>query len=83
MKYSYNFIVVILHTSLMMIFIFQAERAADLIQGNPVLPPANVPVYEPKSLETRRWIKTSICTQITKIDINLLETDVYGCEEQT
>lgn len=31
-----------------------AERAADLIQGNPVLPPANVPVYEPKSLETRR-----------------------------
>ena len=31
-----------------------AERAADLIQGKSMLPPANVPVYEPKTLETRR-----------------------------
>ena len=31
-----------------------AERMADLIKGQPVLPPANVPVYQPPSLETRR-----------------------------
>ena len=31
-----------------------AERAADLIQGKPMLPPANVPVYQPLTLETRR-----------------------------
>ena len=31
-----------------------AERAADLIQGKTMLPPANVPVYQPLTLETRR-----------------------------
>ena len=31
-----------------------AERMADLIKGQPVLPPANMPVYQPPSLETRR-----------------------------
>ena len=32
-----------------------AERMADLIKGKEPLPPANVPVYEPITLETRRW----------------------------
>lgn len=31
-----------------------AERMADLIKGKSPLPPANVPVYQPKTLETRR-----------------------------
>lgn len=31
-----------------------AERMADLIKNHPVLPPANVPVYQPPTLETRR-----------------------------
>ena len=31
-----------------------AERMADLIKGVPVLPAANVPVYKPDTLETRR-----------------------------
>ena len=34
--------------------IMLAERMADLIKGQPVLPPANVPVYQPPTLETRR-----------------------------
>ena len=34
--------------------IMLAERMADLIKGQPVLPPANMPVYQPPSLETRR-----------------------------
>jgi len=34
--------------------IMLAERAADLIQGKQMLPPANVPVYQPATLETRR-----------------------------
>ena len=34
--------------------IMVAERMADLIKGQPALPPANVPVYQPPSLETRR-----------------------------
>ena len=31
-----------------------AERMADLIKGKTPLPPANVPVYKPDTLETRR-----------------------------
>lgn len=31
-----------------------AERAADIIRGKTPLPPANVPVYQPPTLETRR-----------------------------
>merc|ERR1712142_1030052 len=31
-----------------------AERAADIIKNKAVLPPANVPVWKPKTLETRR-----------------------------
>ena len=31
-----------------------AERMADLIRGKQVLPPANVPVYQPATLESRR-----------------------------
>ena len=34
--------------------IMVAERAADIIKNKGVLPPANVPVWEPKTLETRR-----------------------------
>jgi len=34
--------------------IMLAERMSDLIKGKNPLPPANVPVYHPKTLETRR-----------------------------
>ena len=38
--------------------IMLAERAADIIKAKGMQPPANVPVWAPKMLETRRRIFT-------------------------
>ena len=46
--------ILLIKTNLMVLCLIQAERAADLIQGKQMLPPANVPVYQPATLETRR-----------------------------